>query len=128
MIKVRQKGSFRKTKDFLSKNSKPLSRTYKHILEKYAEEGVRALKSATPRDTGLTAESWYYKITESKNNVYLTFLNSNTDTGVPVAIMIRYGHTMPNGGWVAGQDYITPALKPIFDKLLNNVWEEVKRS
>ena len=32
-----------------------------------------------------------------------------------------------NGGYVQGTDYINPAMKPIFDKIAQQAWEEVKR-
>lgn len=125
MLKFKQTGDFSKTSNFI-KNAVNASRM--RNLEKYAQQGVEALASATPVDTGLTASSWYYKIAEKKNRTTLYFCNSNIQNGVPIAIILQYGHATGNGGWVEGRDYINPAIQPFFDKLTQKAWEEVKRS
>lgn len=124
MITFSHKGGFQHTEKFLKyATNKEL---YIPILEKYAREGVAALSSATPKDSGLTAESWKYKITASKGLYSITWMNTNVVDGVPIAIILQYGHATRNGGYVQGIDYINPALKPIFDKLSNALWQEVK--
>ena len=124
MITVRQKGDFSKTTKFLERVREAVSLG---LLDKYGREGVNALKSATPVDTGLTASSWYYEI-ENRNGVArLTFNNSNIQNGVPIAIILQYGHGTKNGGWVQGRDYINPALKPLFDEITDRAWREVTK-
>ena len=97
------------------------------LLDKYGREGVAALQTATPKDTGKTSESWYYKIERKNGSVSLTFHNSNQNKGVPIAIILQYGHATGNGGYVEGVDYINPALRPIFDKIAEEAWKEVKK-
>lgn len=125
MISFRHKGDFSKTTRFLER-----AKGFVHLsdLDKYGREGVAALASATPVDTGLTAKSWYYEINRSKNSVSISFHNSNIQNGVPIAIILQYGHGTRNGGWVQGRDYINPAIQPIFDKIVNNAWREVTKS
>jgi hypothetical protein len=97
------------------------------ILNEYGRKGVEALKAATPRDTGLTAESWYYEIQRGEGLIRLSFNNSNTNQGIPIAILIQYGHATRNGGFVEGIDYINPALRPVFDELAEKLWKEVSK-
>lgn len=125
MITVRQKGDFSRTFNFL-KGAKHAVRNVD--LDKYGREGVAALASATPFDSGETANSWYYEIERSKNGVTLTFKNSNIQNGVPIAIILQYGHGTNNGGYVQGRDYINPAIQPIFDKIAEELWREVTKS
>lgn len=123
-VSLRHRGDFANTVRYLQKARKNASLTF---LDKYGRAGVAALASATPVDTGLTASSWHYKITE-KNGLYvITFLNSNIQNGIPIAIILQYGHGTRNGGWVEGRDYINPAIQPIFDKLANEAWREVTK-
>lgn len=124
MIKFRQKGDFSK----LTRYFERLKETFNiGELNKYGEEGVAALESATPKDTGLTSISWYYKL-ENKNGVAkISFCNSNIQNGVPIAIILQYGHGTRNGGWVEGRDYINPAIQPIFDKITEAAWREVTK-
>lgn len=124
MIRFRQKGDFSKATGFLEK-AKHVVR--QGLLDRYGLEGVKALRSATPTDTGLTASSWYYKIVNRSGFAKITFCNSNIQNGVPIAILLQYGHGTRNGGWVEGRDYINPAIRPIFDKLANDAWEEVRK-
>lgn len=125
MIKFGHKGDFSKTSRFLERIKNGVNA---RSLEKYGREGVEALASATPVDTGLTARSWYYKIDEQNGKTTISFCNSNIQNGwVPVAIILQYGHGTRNGGWVEGRDYINPAIQPIFDKIANNAWKEVSK-
>lgn len=122
MIHVTQKGDFKKTEKLLKAS---IGKDYKSILRQYAEEGVRALSSATPKDTGKTANSWSYSIEQTKSSVSIVWNNSNINDGVNVAIILQYGHASKDGSYVQGIDYINPALKPVFDKLANAAWKEV---
>lgn len=125
MIEFRQKGDFSKVTSFLERATEMFNLG---ILDKYGRQGVEALRSATPKDTGLTADSWSYSIEHSKGTAKLVFTNSNmTVMNIPVAILIQYGHGTRNGGFVEGIDYINPALEPIFTALANEAWREVTR-
>lgn len=97
------------------------------LLDKYGKDGVAALSSATPVDGGNTANSWYYEIENKKGQVRINFLNSNINQGVPIAIILQYGHGTGTGGWVQGRDYINPAIQPVFDRILQDIWKEVTR-
>lgn len=122
VIIFRNKGNFSKTEQFLKRASKL---TLDDILRHYGEEGVRALKEATPKDTGTTASSWYYNVTKSKDQIVITWSNSNIVNGIPIAIILQYGHATRNGGYVEGIDYINPAMKPVFDRIAARAWKEV---
>ena len=124
MINIRQKGDFKNLSSFLEKTKEKLNLG---LLDKYGREGVAALQAATPKDTGKTSESWYYKIERKNGSVSLTFHNLNQNKGVPIAIILQYGHATGNGGYVEGVDYINPALRPIFDKIAEEAWKEVKK-
>lgn len=124
MISFRCKGNFSKTSNYLKKLK---ASRFLNNLEKYGQQGVAALASATPVDSGVTAKSWYYKITRTDTSVTLSFCNSNIQNGVPIAIILQYGHGTRNGGWVQGRDYINPAIQPLFDEIAKHAWEEVTR-
>ena len=124
MITFRQKGDFSKLTRFLERAKEAV-----HLgdLDKYGRQGVAALSSATPVDSGLTAKSWYYEIENKNGSATITFNNSNIQNGVPIAIILQYGHGTRNGGWVEGRDYINPAIRPIFDEIANEAWREVTK-
>ena len=124
MISFRHKGDFSKTKRYLER-VKEAARL--KILDKYGREGVAALASATPVETGLTASSWYYEIERTNTSTTITFNNSNIQNGVPIAVILQYGHGTGTGGWVQGRDYINPAIQPVFDKIANDAWREVTK-
>lgn len=124
MISFRQKGDFSKLDRYLER-VKEAARL--GVLDKYGREGVAALSSATPVDSGETANSWFYEIEHTNGSATITFCNSHIDNGFPVAIMLQYGHGTGTGGWVEGRDYINPAIQPIFDKLASEAWEEVTK-
>lgn len=124
MISFRQKGDFSKLTGFLEKAKEAVNLG---DLDKYGKEGVAALASATPVDSGLTAASWYYEIVHDKGTASINFYNSNIQNGVPIAIILQYGHGTGTGGWVEGRDYINPAIQPIFDRIANEAWKEVTR-
>lgn len=125
IIHYTHKGDFSKSDAFLRKI---LKLDLDSVLKRYGELGVEALAKATPVDTGKTAASWDYNITKTKNSVTITWTNSNVVNGVPVALLIQYGHGTGTGGYVQGRDYIKPAIRPIFDNLAKDLWEEVTRS
>ena len=122
MIKISQKGDFKKSITYMEKLKEAIRL---NAFDKYGREGVNALSSATPVDSGKTASSWYYKIERTKNTISITFYNSNVNEGVPIAIILQYGHGTGTGGWVEGRDYINPAIQPIFDKMAEEAWKEV---
>lgn len=124
MITFRQKGDFSKLTRYLERAKEVINLG---DLDKYGQEGVDALSSATPVDSGLTASSWYYKIENKNGSAIISFYNSNVNNGVPIAIILQYGHGTNNGGWVEGRDYINPAILPIFEKIANDAWEEVTK-
>ena len=124
MIRFRQKGDFSKTTHFLKRAK---DKVYLEDLDKYGRQGVAALASATPIDSGKTASSWYYKIENTKESAKITFYNSNVQNGVSIAIILQYGHGTRNGGWVEGRDYINPAVQPIFDRIVDDAWREVSK-
>ena len=121
-ITFRHKGDFSKTEKFLNSL---LKLDYLNVLERYGQAGVAALAAATPRDSGLTAASWDYEITHNGKETTIAFTNSNVSNGVNIAIILQYGHGTKGGGYVAGRDYINPAIQPIFDKMANEAWREV---
>ena len=125
MIRFRHRGSLSKTKQFL--NILSIGGPFGN-LEKYGEEGVAALAEATPIDTGYTAQCWYYTIEKSQGSVKIQWNNRNVNKGVNIAVILQYGHGTGTGGWVEGRDYINPAIQPIFDKILNDVWGEVEKA
>lgn len=122
MIKVRSKGDFSKTEKFLKKS---FGRNYRSVLEKFAKQGVAALASATPVESGETASSWDYEIIQNGSSISVVWTNSHVEKGVNIAIILQYGHATRNGGWVDGRDYINPALRPIFDEMAKAAWKEV---
>lgn len=125
MLSIRLKGDFSITESYLQKAREAVKLG---TLDFYGREGVRALESATPKDTGLTSESWYYTIQRGEGYIKFSFHNSNIVKDVPIAIILQYGHSTNNGGWVEGRDYINPAIQPIFDEIVNKLWKEVSKS
>ena len=124
MIKFKSKGDFSKTISYMNKASKAIDLS---ILDKYGKMGVAALAAATPVDSGKTSKSWRYEISRTSKSATITFLNSNIQNGVPIAIILQYGHGSRNGGYVQGQDYINPALEPVFKRLSDEAWKEVTK-
>ena len=124
MISFRQKGDFSKLTRFLERAKESVKIG---DLDKYGREGVAALSSATPIDSGKTANSWSYEIINKDGSVTITFNNSNIQNGVPIAIILQYGHGTRNGGWVQGRDYINPAIQPVFDEIVDKAWREVTK-
>lgn len=123
MLSFESKGSFSKANAFLNRMAK---KDILSTLDKYGEEGVRALANATPTETGETANAWSYKVEKSGSTYSITWINDHMDTaGQPIAILLQYGHGTGTGGYVQGRDYINPAIKPIFEKIKADVWKEM---
>lgn len=122
MIKITSKKGWNKTEKILKDS---LGKNWYSVLEKYGSQGAKALSAATPIDSGKTASSWNYEIVKKKDSVSVIWNNSNIQDGVNIAIILQYGHGTGNGGYVAGRDYINPALKPIFDSMADAAWKEV---
>lgn len=125
-VRVKSRGNYRRAKQYLN-NIK--DKKFLRALAQYGEKGVQALREATPKRTGLTANSWGYRIEQDGNRTSLIWYNTNiVKDYFNVAVMIQYGHATRNGGWIKGIDYINPALRPIFDNIINNIEVEVRRS
>ena len=124
MITFRQKGDLSKASRYLERLKEAAKLG---VLDKYGREGVAALASATPTETGLTASSWTYEIERKGSSVSIVYKNSNINKGVPIAVILQYGHGTGTGGWVQGRDYINPAIQPVFDRIADEAWKEVTR-
>lgn len=122
MITFKHRGDFRNTERFFTGVKKA---EYLRILDKYGNAGVVLLAEATPKDTGKTAASWTYKITRTKAVTYITWSNTNLPDGAQIAIMLQYGYATRFGAYVQGRDYINPAIQPLFDQMVADVWKEV---
>ena len=125
MITFRQQGDFSRLTRFPERAKEAVKLG---DLDKYGQAGVAALAAATPVDSGLTAKSWSYKVANRGGVATITFNNSNIQNGVPIAIILQYGHGTGTGGWVQGRDYINPAIQPIFDRIANDAWREVTKT
>ena len=123
-IDVKQHGNLNKTYNFLTHVKR---KDFSDVLDKWGREGVAALSSATPRNTGTTAESWEYDVRKFLNYAKITWSNTNVNDGIPIAILIQYGHGTKNGAYVEGVDFINPAMRPIFEQLADSIWKEVTR-
>lgn len=121
-IKFRHRGSFSKTEKFLVRAK---DKNYQPILDKYGREGVEALRQATPEDSGQTANSWNFEIVTKRSGFSIHWTNSNIVDGVPIVILLQYGHGTRSGTFVEGRDFINPAMRPLFDKIAENLWKEV---
>lgn len=122
MITFTHRGNFKNTKRFFDRAKRS---EYLRNLERYGKEGVDALSAATPTDSGETASSWYYEIERTGNSVSIHWANSNVNDGVVIAVILQYGHGTGTGGYVAGRDYINPAIRPVFDRIAENIGREV---
>jgi hypothetical protein len=122
MISAVSSGSFKNTESFLKAMTKL---DISSILERNAQLGVHALSNATPVESGLTAASWSYEVITKGKQYSITWTNSDVENGFSVAIMLQYGYGTGTGGYVRGRDYINPAIRPIFDKIADEVWKAV---
>ena len=125
VISFVQHGDFKKSLTFMTRVR---SRNLRGVLEKYGQRGVEALESATPKATGKTAASWSYEIKMDDNGATLCWKNANIVDGVPIAVILQYGHGTRNGGYVQGTDYINPVMKPLFDEIAAELWREVRKA
>ena len=121
-VKFEVSGGFTKTERFLNRMKR---REYLNVLDEFGRDGVRALRNATPVDSGATAEAWDYEIKRTRNYTEIVWTNSNINDGVPIAVILQYGHGTGTGGYVQGRDYINPAIRPIFDKIAEKAWKVV---
>lgn len=115
-------GGFTKTERFLNRMKR---REYLNVLDEFGRDGVQALRNATPVDSGATAEAWDYEIKRTRNYTEIVWINSNINDGVPIAVILQYGHGTGTGGYVQGRYYINPAIRPIFDKIAEKAWKVV---
>lgn len=115
-------GGFTKTERFLNRMKR---REYLNVLDEFGRDGVQALRNATPVDSGATAEAWDYEIKRTRNYTKIVWTNSNINDGVPIAVILQYGHGTGTGGYVQGRDYINPAIRPVFDKIAEKAWKVV---
>ena len=122
MITFVHKGNFKNTEEFLKRNKKI---QIMKILQSYGQLGVEALADNTPVDSGETAKSWSYEIVEDSEGYRIFWRNSHVNKGLPIAILIQYGHGTGTGGYVEGRDFINPALRPVFDNMADAAWKEV---
>lgn len=125
-VSFQVQGSFSDTEKFLQRMQR---RSYLTVLEKYGQQGVAALRNATPEDSGATAEAWAYEIIQRPGYFSIQWINTNVEEPghIPVAVLIQYGHGTKQGAWVEGRDYINPAMRPIFDQIASAMWREVTR-
>lgn len=124
LISFKQTGNFSKLTSYFEKVKEIIKLGY---LDDYGRQGCKALSAATPVDTGLTAASWSYKIIHTTRTVRIVFYNSNIQNGIPIAVILQYGHATGNGGWVEGRDYINPAIQPVFDDIAKNAWRRITK-
>lgn len=122
LVVMKQSGSLKNFEGFLYKNRK--QRLYQ-LLNEYGKQGVELLRDATPVDTGKTASGWDYEIEVNSQGASLYWVNNNVNEGVPIAILIQYGHATRSGSYVQGVDYINPALRPLFESMATKLWKEV---
>jgi len=123
VISITSKGDLRNTTNYLKRL---LHGDIYAELSRYGQMGVDALSNATPVDTSLTANSWGYRIIKDRKRPGIQWYNKNIESGIPVAILIQYGHATGTGGYVAGRDFINPAMRPVFDKIADDIWKKVK--
>lgn len=121
-VKFEVSGGFTKTERFLNRMKR---HEYLNVLDEFGRDGVQALRNATPVDSGATAEAWGYEIKRTRNYTEIVWTNSNINDGVPIAVILQYGHGTGTGGYVQGRDYINPAIRPIFDKIAEKAWKVV---
>lgn len=125
LFTIKHRGNFNKTEKFFNRIT---SKAYLNILSKYGQTGVDALAASTPVDSGKTASSWTYEIERTSSTTTISWINTNENKGVNIAVILQYGHGTGTGGYVRGRDYINPAMRPVFDKIAEEAWKEVTSS
>lgn len=123
-ISFKVTGDYSRTKHFLERAKGVVGRSN---FDHYGRSGVEALRAATPVDSGETAQSWGYRVIHTRSGVTIEWYNTNIVDGVNIAVVLQYGHATRNGYFVQGQDYINPALRPVFDQIAEDAWKEVTR-
>ena len=121
-VKFSHKGDFKKTQNFFDAN---LKQDWRSVLNKCGKQGVEALAANTPKLTGKTASSWYYKISARQRTLIIRWFNSNVINGAPIAILLDVGHATRGGSFVQGRNYIGPTMLPLFEQMADDVWREV---
>lgn len=124
LITFKHKGSFSKTEQFFNR---VLRKDYRNILAKYGELGVEILREATPVQSGATRDAWGFEIEDDGGMVTLAWTNSNENEGVNIALLIIYGHGLENGGYVEGDNFVEPVIRPLLQELANKAWKEVTK-
>lgn len=125
MITFKSKGDFKRLTGYFERIKESIN---VGELDKYGREGVRLLSMYTPKETGLTSQSWEYEIINKDGQATIQFNNTNVKNGLNIAIILQYGHGTKDGGWVEGIDYINPAIQPLFNKIADDAWKEVTRT
>lgn len=125
MITFTHSGNFRNTENFFQRAIHNIS--YRRILNEYGKRGVTALAAHTPIDSGITSDSWGYEIKVTRNSLSITWTNSSANEGIPIAILVQYGHGTRSGTHIKGRDFINPAIKPIFENIVKEIWAEVTK-
>jgi hypothetical protein len=113
-ITISQKGNWDETTNYLKKMS---DSDIFATLDQFGQAGVAALIAATPTESGLTGRSWYYEIVRRKDYYSIRWRNAHVENGVPIAIILQYGHGTRRGGYVQGREYIMSAIRPVFDQI-----------
>ena len=124
MITITQKGDFSNTERYLARLK---SAQLFAVLSKYGTLGQNALSNATPVESGRTAASWSYSIQQRPGYYSIRWHNSHIEDGIPIAVILQYGHGTGTGGYVQGRDYIMPAIRPVFDQIVAEAMREVTR-
>ena len=124
IIKVKHKGNFKKTEGFFNRI---LKRDYMSVLHRYGQLGVEMLRNATPKESGITSDSWDYHVEEGPGQLSVVWTNNHENEGVNIAILIIYGHGLHNGGYVQGDDFVHPAMRPLLKTMADDVWREVTK-
>lgn len=124
MLKIKSKGNWDRTDKFFKKSVKI---TKIENIALFAEKCIERLKQETPKDSGITAESWDYtiNIVGKRKTLYLT--NSNIQNGVKIVILIEFGHATPSGTWVEGQNFVGPITQEVYNEIVNKTWKELKK-
>lgn len=124
MVKLTYKGDYHRTRKFLRRNSHMQIR---QLIRQYAYEGLERLRDATPKDTGITASMWEYEVNYTNSGAEVVYKNNSNSNGIPIVILLQYGHGTRNGAYVQGRDFINPAIQPLFDKIADVIWTEVTK-
>ena len=124
-IIVKHKGDFKKTEAFFKRDRE---KRLMAVLDRLGQRGVDALSAATPVRTGKTAASWRYVVLKSGDRISLQWHNGNTTkNGDNIVVLLVRGHGTRDGHYIPGNDFVTPAIEPIFKEIADEAWAEVKK-